>query len=56
VAESGGEALDAERLTQAIRRADLLLVHLADPEALARELSRCETSVRRVGASLPPPR
>jgi Fe-S-cluster containining protein len=42
VAEAQGEALDAERLKQAIRRADLLLVHLADPEALARELSRCE--------------
>ncbi len=34
--------LDAELLKQAIRRADLLLVHLADPEALARALSRCE--------------
>jgi Fe-S-cluster containining protein len=57
VAQAGGAVLDADRLTQAIRRADLLLVHLADPEALARELSRCETGVRRVVASsLPPPR
>jgi hypothetical protein len=29
-------------LLEAIRRADLLLVHLADPEALARRLSRVE--------------
>ena len=35
-------ALDAELLKEAGRRADLLLVHLADPEALARRLSRCE--------------
>ena len=42
---------------QAIRRADLLLVHLADAEALARELSRCEAGVGRVVASsLSPPR
>ncbi len=45
VAEAAGIAPDAERLEQAIRRADLLLVHLADPEALARELSRCEARV-----------
>lgn len=37
-----GEALDEEQLKQAIRRADLLLVQLADPLALARELGRCE--------------
>jgi hypothetical protein len=36
-------ALDASLLLEAIRRSDLLLVHLADPEALARRLSRCET-------------
>jgi Fe-S-cluster containining protein len=51
VAEAGGEPLDAERLKQAIRRADLLLVHLADAEALARELSRCEAVAGRVLAS-----
>ena len=45
VAEAGGGAVEAERLKQAIRRADLLLVHLADAEALARELSRCEAGV-----------
>ena len=39
-----GRALDAELLAQALRRADLLLVHLADPEALAARLSRCETA------------
>jgi Fe-S-cluster containining protein len=32
--------LDAELLKAAVRRADLLLVHLADPEALARRLAR----------------
>jgi hypothetical protein len=37
-----GRALDPGLLKEAIRRADLLLVHLADPEALARDLSRCE--------------
>lgn len=37
-----GASLDSDQLLQAIRRADLLLVHLADPVALARELSRCE--------------
>jgi Fe-S-cluster containining protein len=36
--------LDAELLKQAVRRADLLLVHLVDPEALARRLSRCESA------------
>jgi hypothetical protein len=41
-----GRALDADILTGAVRRADLLLVHLADPEALARRLSRCEASPR----------
>ena len=43
-----GRALDPELLKGAFRRADLLLVHLADPEALARRLSRCETSSRRL--------
>ena len=37
-----GRSLDAEQLREAFRQADLLLVHLADPEALARRLSRCE--------------
>ena len=40
-AEAGHE-LDHDLLKGAVRRADLLLVHLADPEALARRLSRCE--------------
>jgi hypothetical protein len=43
-----GRALDAGLLKEAVRRADLLLVHLADPEALARRLGRCE-SVERGG-------
>jgi hypothetical protein len=38
-----GRMLDAGLLKEAIRRADLLLVHLADPDALARRLSRCES-------------
>jgi hypothetical protein len=38
-----GRALDAALLKEAVRRADLLLVHLADPEAPARRLSRCES-------------
>ena len=38
-----GRALDAELLKDAVRRADLLLVHLADPEALAGRLSRAES-------------
>jgi Fe-S-cluster containining protein len=37
-----GRALDAALLKEAFRRADLILVHLADPEALARRLSRSE--------------
>ena len=32
------------RLLEAFRRADLLLVHLADPVALARRLSRFEAA------------
>ena len=39
-----GRPLDAERLKEAFRRADLLLVHLADPEALARRLSGGEAA------------
>ncbi len=39
-----GSVLDAALLKEALRRADLLLVHLADPEALARRLSRCESA------------
>lgn len=37
-----GRRLDTELLREAIRRADLLLVHLADPVALARRLSLVE--------------
>ena len=33
-----------ESLKQAVRRADLLLLHLVDPQALARDLSRCEAA------------
>ncbi len=43
-----GRALDLDLLKEAIRRADLLLVHLADPGAFARRLSRCEESVGRI--------
>lgn len=39
---AAGRALDAILLKEALRAADLLLVHLASPEALARRLSRCE--------------
>jgi Fe-S-cluster containining protein len=41
-----GRTLDAELLKEAVRRADLLLVHLADPEALARRLARRESGER----------
>jgi hypothetical protein len=34
-----GRTLDGDLLKEALRRADLLLVHLADPEALARRLA-----------------
>ncbi len=37
-----GRPLDGELLKQAFRAADLLLVHLADPVALAQAWSRCE--------------
>jgi hypothetical protein len=40
-------SLDSDLLKEAFRRADLLLVHLADPEVLARRLSRVEA---RAGA------
>jgi hypothetical protein len=36
--------LDADLLCAAVRRADLLLVHLVDPEALARRTSRGEAA------------
>ena len=39
---AAGRTLDAELLREAVRRTDLVLVHLADPAALARRLSRCE--------------
>ncbi len=43
-------ALDAELLKEAVRAADLRLVHFADPERLARRLSGCESaSGRRIG-------
>jgi hypothetical protein len=40
----GERPLDAALLLEAARRSDLLLHHLADVEAFARDLSRCETS------------
>ena len=39
-----GRTLDAELLKEAVRRADLLLVHLADPAELAKRLSHWERS------------
>lgn len=39
---AAGSGLDAGLLKESLRRADRLLVHLADPESLARGLSRCE--------------
>ena len=42
-----GRVLDRPLLVEAVRRSDLLLVHLADPAALARRLSRCEEPVLR---------
>jgi len=39
---SAGRPLDAILMKEAIRAADLLLVHLASPEALARRLSAAE--------------
>jgi hypothetical protein len=41
-AEVGTGPLDRSVLTEAIRRTDLRLVHLASPELLARSLGRCE--------------
>jgi hypothetical protein len=41
-AEGSGRPLDAAVLKEAVRRADLLLHHLVDVEAFARDLSRCE--------------
>jgi hypothetical protein len=41
---AAGRPLDADLLKEAVRRADLLLLHLADPEALARRLSRGESA------------
>ncbi len=37
-----GRPLDPDLLKEAVRRADLLLVHLVDPAAFAKRLSRCE--------------
>lgn len=45
-----GRALDEELLKEAVGRSDLLLVQLADPEALARRLSRCESAVSSTAA------
>jgi hypothetical protein len=39
-----GRVLDADLLKEAVRRADLLLLHLADPEAVARRISRGEAA------------
>jgi Fe-S-cluster containining protein len=39
---AGGRPLDTALLKEAIRRSDLLLHHLVDVEAFARDLSRCE--------------
>jgi Fe-S-cluster containining protein len=50
--------LDRDLLQGAVRRADLLLLHLADPEALARRISGGEAAEgppRRVVASPPAP-
>jgi len=41
-AEGAGTGLESPVLKEAFRRADLLLHHLVDVEAFARELSRCE--------------
>jgi hypothetical protein len=41
---AAGRTLDAALLTDAFRSADLLLVHLASPEDLARRLSEIETA------------
>lgn len=45
-AEVGPAALDRAALAEAIRRTDLLFVHLASPERLARSLGRCEERSR----------
>ncbi|HXK09551.1 MAG TPA: hypothetical protein VMT70_07905 [Vicinamibacteria bacterium] len=45
-----GRSLDASLLKEAVRRADLLLVHLADPDALARRLSLAESAKDPTGA------
>jgi len=42
--------LDAGLLKEAVRRTDLLLVHLADPDTLARRLSRAESAGDPTGA------
>jgi hypothetical protein len=46
----GERVLDEELLKEAVRRADLLLVHLADPAGLARRLSTGERAGRGVAA------
>jgi hypothetical protein len=46
--ELGTHPPDRTALLSAIRRADLRLVHLASPEALARTLGRCEDAPRSV--------
>jgi Fe-S-cluster containining protein len=45
-----GRVLDGDLLREAVRRADLLVVHLADPEALARRLSRGEPAEGPIAA------
>jgi hypothetical protein len=53
LAREAGESSDA--LVAAVRRADLLLVHLADPAALAARIGACEgASARGVLASVVP--
>ena len=47
-----GRVLDSDLLKEAFRQTDLLLVHLADPEALARQLSRCEVHPAPLDASM----
>jgi hypothetical protein len=53
LAREAGEGRDG--LVEAIRRADLLLAHLADPQALAARIGACERApARGVLASLVP--
>jgi hypothetical protein len=51
---SAQRTLESDGLREAIRASDLLLVHLADPEAFARLLAAFEGERLREGASPPP--